>query len=136
MASEVYTLRLTLERVPGQRPMEEIIDIPKPSQLDEWSLYEQLERDRIRQTQGQVKFDSWTMGRNIERIERDQWRRSREFRISMREKEEGKGKEHDEATSGSHSMVWNTVGAGGQPQRRKLSDIDTDLLPPSEADED
>ncbi|KAF3770145.1 hypothetical protein M406DRAFT_245904 [Cryphonectria parasitica EP155] len=83
MASEVYTLRLTLERLPGQTPMEKITTIPKPSQLDEWLLYEQLERDHIRQTEGQIKLDDWTIARNVERIERDEWRRSREFRITM-----------------------------------------------------
>lgn len=70
--------------------MEEVVNLPKPSQLDEWELYEQLESGRIRQTLGQVKFDHWAIRRNIERIERDQWRRSREFRLSMMEKEKDK----------------------------------------------
>lgn len=128
MASEVYTLRLTLERLPGQKPMDQIIQIPRPSQLDDWHLYEQLERDQIRQTQGRVKFDNWTIARDVERIERDQWRRNRGFRNSTRDRD------RDEAGGGHHSVGWSL---GGDPaQRRRLSDIDTDLLPPSEVEEE
>lgn len=117
--TDLYTLRLTLERMPGQKHMDDILQIPKPSQLDDWKLYEQLERDRIRRTEGKVKFDHWTNIRNAEKLERESWRRSREPKISIRDAE----------------------AAGGQspPRRRKLSDIDTDLLPalevPEEAEE-
>lgn len=128
MASEMYTLRLTLERMPGQKPMDEIVQIPRPSQLDDWKLYEQLERDQVRQTQSQVKFDNWTIARDVERVERDQWRRSRGSRISTRDRE------REEAGGGHHSAAWPL--GGGPPQRRKLSDIDTDLLPPTEVDEE
>lgn len=120
MTTEVYTLRLALERLPKQIPVEQITPIPRPSQLDEWHLYEQLERDRIRQVEGQVKLDDWTTARNVERIDRDQWRRSREFKVSMRD---------DPVTS----ML---PAGGGQPHRRKLSDVETDLLPPRELDEE
>lgn len=116
--------------------MEKIANIPKPSQLDEWDQYVQLERGRIRQTQGQVKLDSWTMGRNIERIERDQWQRSREFRVSLMEQDKGKGSAQEEAVSGTNWTMHQAGGGSSQPQRRKVSDIDTNLLPPSEADED
>lgn len=39
MVSEVYTLRLTLERLPNQKPMDELINIPRPSQLDDCKCY-------------------------------------------------------------------------------------------------
>ncbi|KAJ4422430.1 hypothetical protein N0V82_002878 [Gnomoniopsis sp. IMI 355080] len=128
MASEMYTLRLTLQRLPNQIPMEDILSIPKPSQLDEWNLYEQLERTRIRKTEGQAKFDDWTVGRKVERTERSQWRRSREFRISLREKEPAAAAA---AVGALHSAIYF-----GTPRRRKLSDIDTDLLPPPEVPEE
>lgn len=128
MASEVYTLRLTLERFPNQKPMEDILNIPKPSQLDDWKLYEQLERTRIRKTEGQAKLDEWTAGRKAERIERNQWRHSREFKISLRDKELGAAAA---AVGALHSAIYL-----GEPKRRKLRDIDTDLLSPSEMPEE
>lgn len=128
MASEIYTLRLTLERFPNQKPMNDILNIPKPSQLDDWNLYEKLERTRIRKTEGQAKFDDWTAGRSVERLERNQWRRSREFRISLREKQLAAAAA---AVGALHSAIYL-----GEPKRRKLSDIDTDLLPPFEVPEE
>lgn len=104
------------------------MQIPKPSQLDDWNLYEQLERDKIRQTEGKVKFDDWTSTRKTEKIERDHWRRSREFKIGIRDLDK----------AGTGSSRWWFAGGGGQPQpqRRRLSDIDTDLLPPTEVPEE
>lgn len=146
MASEVYTLRLTLERLPRQRSMDEILLIPKPSQLDDWLLYEKLERERIRQTQGPVKLDNWTIARDVERLERDHWRRSRDFKAALREKEQEKDREkdkekvRDEAT-GDHHLGWASwalEGGGGSSSalQRRLSDIDSILLPPPEVDEE
>lgn len=116
MTSEVYTLRLTLERLPRQRSMDEILLIPKPSQLDDWILYEELERDRIRQTQGLVKFDDWTIARDLERLERDQWRRSNVFRSALLEK--GSEKELDEAAGSQHSGWASWAPGGGSRQQR------------------
>lgn len=131
-ARDIYTLRLTLERLPGQKPMEELMRIPRPSQLDDWLLYEQLERKRIRQTEGQLKLDDWTKGRADERIEREQWRHSREFSKLLAAKD--KESERAEAGGGHHSWgSWTGSSTGG---RRKWSDIDTDLLPPPEVDEE
>lgn len=114
LANDLYTIRLTLERLPNQIPLQEIAVIPKPSQLDDWNLYEQLECDQIRHTEGQVRFDDWTVARDVERFERDLWRRNRESRGSLRY--DGSG---------------NTT-----PQRSRLSDVDTDLSPPTEVDEE
>lgn len=137
MVNEVYTLRLTLERMPGQVSMAELLPIPRPSQLDEWDLYEQLERERIRQTQGQVKFDTWTIGRHVERVEREQWRRTMEFRLAVRESEQQETEQDQEETGDmSHLIMWRAGGGSGPSRRRKLSEIDTDLVPPSEVDEE
>lgn len=104
--------------------------IPRPSQLDDWHLYEKLERKRIRQTQGQLKLDDWMKGRDDERIERDDWRRTRDFIKFLAAKD--KERERDEAGGGTHSWAGSSTTGG----RRKLSDIDTDLLPPPEVDEE
>lgn len=142
MVSEVYTLRLTLERLPNQKPMDEITHIPKPSQLDDWNLYEQLERARVRKTEGKTKFDEWTAGRKVERAERAEWRRSKDLKIMLREKELAEAAVADIGTLRS-VMYWpggnpTAVAASPftEPRRRKLSEIDTDLLPPPEVSEE
>lgn len=147
MVSEVYTLRLTLERLPHQTPMEEIANIPKPSQLDDWRLYEQLERARVRKTEGRTKFDEWTAGRKVERAERAEWRLSRDLRIALLEKELADAAADVGALRSA--MYWPGgdpgVGTGAsaasastftEPKRRKLSEIDTNLLPPREVPEE
>lgn len=135
MSNEIYTLRLTLERMPGQVPMAELLRIPRPSQLDEWELYEQLEREQIRQTQGQAEFDTWMITRNVERMERAQWRRMMEFRLAARESEQEEREKRQEAGDMSHLIMWRAGGGSDAPRRRKVSEIFTDLMPPSEVDE-
>lgn len=111
-------MRLTLERVPGQTPMDEILHIPRPSQLDEWGLYEKLERERIKQTEGDARLTEWIIRRDEERIERGHWRRSRAFKSEMK----------------LNIPRAPEAGAGGVREfyRRRVSDIDTDLVPYSE----
>lgn len=139
MVSEIYTLRLTLERLAHQKPMDEITCIPRPSQLDDWKLYEQLERARVRKTEGKTKFDEWTTGRVLERTERASWRRSRELKTDLREKELA---DAASAISALRSAVYWPGNAGGiatsgftEPQRRKLS-IEPALSPPPEVPEE
>lgn len=128
MASDIYTLRLTLERLQNQKSMEKIVEIPKPSQLDDWKLYEELESTRVRETEGKAKFDNWLAGRSVERIERTQWRHSRDIKLKHRQQEL--------SAAVGEGWVLQSSGPLGQPKRRKLSDIDTDLLPPSEVPEE
>lgn len=111
-------MRLILDRLPGQTPIDEILHIPRPSQLDDWSLYEKLERERIKQTEGEARLTDWIIKRDKERIERGHWRRSRVFKSEMR----------------LNSSRAPEAGAGGLQEfyRRRISDIDTDLVPPSE----
>lgn len=114
-------MRLILERLPGQIPIDEILHIPRPSQLDDWSLYEKLERERIKQTEGDARLTEWIIRRDKERIERGHWRRSRAFKSEMR----------------SNSPRAPEAGARGVQEfyRRRISDIDTDLVPPFEEPE-
>lgn len=111
-------MRLILERMPGQTPMDEILHIPRPSQLDDWSLYEKLERERIKQTEGDARLTEWMIRRDKERIERGHWRRSRAFKSEMK----------------LSSLRTPETAAGGAREfyRRRISDIDTDLVPYSE----
>lgn len=141
IVSEIYTLRLIIDRLPNQKPMEEITIIPRPSQLDDWNLYEQLERGQIRKTEGKTKFDVWTAGRKVERGERDQFHRNRELKISLREKELADAAADIGALRSA--MYWPGGGGGSaasgftEARRRELSETDAALLlPPSEIPEE
>jgi hypothetical protein len=81
--TEVHRLELTLERIAGQAPLEDIRKIPKPSQLDDWILFEKLEAEMIKQTRGNQGFLAWKVVREEDRIDRENWRRAREFQASL-----------------------------------------------------
>ncbi|KAI8952874.1 hypothetical protein F4801DRAFT_588732 [Xylaria longipes] len=78
-----YRLDLTLERATDQRPFEDIRKIPKPSQLDDWTLYEKLEGDKVRLLQGESSYLEWKLKRQEERIDREDWQQARLFRASF-----------------------------------------------------
>lgn len=63
--------------------MEEKQDVPKPSQLDDWALYEKLEGDKIRMVHGEAKYLEWKLTREREKIEREDWKRARLFKASV-----------------------------------------------------
>lgn len=80
----MYRLELTLEHVPGQKKsLEEIKLVPRPSQLDDWNLYEKLEGDKIKLLQGDSRYLEWKLRRQEEKINREDWRRARLFRASI-----------------------------------------------------
>ncbi|KAI1754362.1 hypothetical protein F4782DRAFT_539183 [Xylaria castorea] len=78
-----YRLELTLERAADQRPFEKIHKVPKPSQLDDWALYEKLEGDTVRLLQGESSYLEWKLKREEERADREDWQRIRLFRASF-----------------------------------------------------
>ncbi|KAI0481470.1 PUA-like domain-containing protein [Xylaria cf. heliscus] len=78
-----YRLELTLERAADQRPFEEISKVPKPSQLDDWALYEKLEGDKVRLLEGESSYLEWKLKRQEERVDREDWQRARLFRASF-----------------------------------------------------
>ncbi|KAH9900587.1 PUA-like domain-containing protein [Xylariomycetidae sp. FL2044] len=82
-STNVYRLELTLERLADQARIEDIRNIPKPSQLDDWNLYEKLEGDKIKLLKGEASYLEWRLLRQEEKIERNQWQRSRLIRQSF-----------------------------------------------------
>ncbi|KAM0562236.1 hypothetical protein ACHAPJ_002681 [Fusarium lateritium] len=56
MVSERHRMILTLERVGGQPPIEDILHIPRPSEMDDWELYERFESEKIKQKKGDKAF--------------------------------------------------------------------------------
>ncbi|KUI54443.1 hypothetical protein VP1G_01721 [Cytospora mali] len=89
--TNLYTLRVVLERLPRQKPMKEVLRVPKPSQLDDWTLYEQLEKERIEQREGAVRFMDWETAREKEKSEREFWRHVRELQNEMRQNSKAGG---------------------------------------------
>lgn len=85
----MYRLELTLERVRDQKSPELLKKYPKPSQLDDWKLYEKLEGDKIKLTEGDGKYFEWSIQREEEKINREDYKRDREFRASFSEGKEG-----------------------------------------------
>ncbi|RYP68221.1 hypothetical protein DL769_005561 [Monosporascus sp. CRB-8-3] len=90
--TNTHRLELTFERVADQKPIEDVTGIPKPSQLDDWKLFEKLEGDKIRLTQGETSYLEWKLSRQGEMVEREEWRRSRLFRSSFSYPFEGTSK--------------------------------------------
>ena len=45
-----------LERLASQRPLHEVLQLPKPSQLDDWDLYKKIMNEDYRQREGEVAF--------------------------------------------------------------------------------
>lgn len=80
--TNTHRLELTLERVAGQKPIEDVARVPKPSQLDDWYLFEKLEGDKIKQKLGEVGYLEWKLRRQQEKNDREEWKRSRLFRAS------------------------------------------------------
>ncbi|KAL8381454.1 hypothetical protein RB595_005630 [Gaeumannomyces hyphopodioides] len=70
---EVYRLALVLERVPGQRSMEDLKVVPKPSQLDDWRLYERLEGEKLKSMVGRKNFLAWKTKKVKDKLEYEQW---------------------------------------------------------------
>lgn len=80
--SDTYRLELKLQRVLEQRPMDELKRIPKPSQLDDWALYQKLEGNEMKRI-GNSKYMEWNIQMEEEKLDRESWRRDREFRASF-----------------------------------------------------
>ncbi|KAI0383122.1 hypothetical protein F5Y04DRAFT_270178 [Hypomontagnella monticulosa] len=82
--TNMYRIELTLERVPDQKTSpEELKSIPRPSQLDDWNLYEKLEGDKIKLLQGEASYLEWKLKRQEEKLDREDWRRARLFKASF-----------------------------------------------------
>ena len=72
--------------------------VPKPSQLDDWHLYQTLEGEVIRQRRGEQAFLEWKRTKVEETIDLEQWRQALEV---------GKELELAKPNGNAHSMVGN-----------------------------
>lgn len=78
--SNKYRLELTLERVAGQRPMDTLFDIPRPSELDDWQYYNRVLAEDIRANKGDIAYSEWKENEEKQEREREQWRQWHDFR--------------------------------------------------------
>lgn len=53
--------------------------IPRPSQLDDWRLFEKYEGEMVRQRRGSQGFLEWRMLKAQERMDQEQWRHALEL---------------------------------------------------------
>ncbi|KAK8076442.1 YDG/SRA domain-containing protein [Apiospora phragmitis] len=82
IVSDTYRLELKLQRVNEQRPLDELKRIPKPSQFDDWALYEKLEGNEMKRI-GNAKYMEWNIQREEDMLDRESWKGDREFRASF-----------------------------------------------------
>lgn len=63
--------------------MTNLAKVPRPSQMDDWVLFEKFEGETIRQNHGEQSFLDWKMMKAQERMERRQWRRALEVGAAL-----------------------------------------------------
>ncbi|KJZ72163.1 hypothetical protein HIM_08428 [Hirsutella minnesotensis 3608] len=80
----LHRVVLTLERVPGQRPLQDILTILRPSQLDDWQTFERFEGEMVRQRRGEQGFLQWKTDKAEERIGLKQWRKALELGAELK----------------------------------------------------
>lgn len=79
----LWRVTLTLAQLPNQPAMSDIIRIPRPSQLDDWHLYEHMEEAAMRALFGDRGAFKWKENREEEKRARESWRRAHEFGQSI-----------------------------------------------------
>ncbi|KAH7170397.1 PUA-like domain-containing protein [Dactylonectria macrodidyma] len=79
----LHRVVLTLERVEDTFSVDELIQVPRPSQLDDWKLFETYEGEMIKQRKGQRGFLDWKMERAREKMDQEQYMRTLAFQTSL-----------------------------------------------------
>ncbi|PBP24156.1 hypothetical protein BUE80_DR004906 [Diplocarpon rosae] len=78
-----YRYSIMLERVPGQKPFNAILQIPTPSQLDEWVLFEELIGRNYRERHGDVAYSKWKVFEEEQRTEKEQFLKTKALRDAI-----------------------------------------------------
>ena len=81
--TEIYRLELILERLEGQLPMHDLRSIPRPSQLDDWKVYEKLEAEKLKRFARSDAYLAWRDQKEHELDRKPLWEHEQEFRPSM-----------------------------------------------------
>lgn len=72
--TRLHRISLTFERALGQRTMQELDKIPRPSEIDIWKLFEKYEGEMVKKWQGLEAFQEWKLVKARERVEKRKWR--------------------------------------------------------------
>ncbi|KKP07675.1 hypothetical protein THAR02_00211 [Trichoderma harzianum] len=83
LQTRLHRTVITLERIPGQPNIADLAKVPRPSQVDDWLLFEKFEGEMIRQHHGEQSFLDWKLMKAQERMERRQWRRALEVGAAL-----------------------------------------------------
>lgn len=59
VTTELYTQEIDLKRDGGQAKMTEVIQVPYPSDLDDWKLFRAIEREEAKKLLNSVSYTSW-----------------------------------------------------------------------------
>ncbi|OAA77713.1 sra-ydg [Akanthomyces lecanii RCEF 1005] len=95
----LHRVVITLERVPGQRPMDELLQIPRPSQMDDWIIFEKYEGEMVKKRQGNEAFTEWKVEKAQEKVDHSQWERVARMAADLMQRKEAMvqfAKEHEE----------------------------------------
>lgn len=83
-ANDIYRNTITLERLPDQKSMEEVLKRPKPAQLDDWILYNQLIGEDFRLRRGDRAYTKWKEFEEDQQAEKEQYVKARKLREGFR----------------------------------------------------
>ncbi|KAK2064182.1 hypothetical protein LY76DRAFT_612399 [Colletotrichum caudatum] len=82
-STDKYRLELLLEHVDGQTSVEQVQQVPRPSQMDDWETFKKVEAEMVRRCKGDDGLLDLKIRQEEERIDREHWSRSRDFRASL-----------------------------------------------------
>ncbi|KAM3514653.1 hypothetical protein MY11210_001759 [Beauveria gryllotalpidicola] len=88
----LHRVVITLERVPGQKPMEEIVQVPRPSQMDEWLIFEKFEGEMVKKRQGNEAFTEWKVEKAQEKADHSEWERVARMTAELVQRKQAKVK--------------------------------------------
>ncbi|ODA78831.1 hypothetical protein RJ55_06215 [Drechmeria coniospora] len=72
----LHRLVLILERVPGQILLDRLVMIPRPSQLDDWHLFQRYEGEIMRYMRGEQGYLEWKAAEEEQKVDIGQWKQA------------------------------------------------------------
>ncbi len=70
--------------------MEELVQIPLPSQMDDWLMFEKYEGEMIKKRQGNEAFTEWKVEKAQEKVDHSQWERVTRMTADLLQRKQGR----------------------------------------------